>query len=295
MAERTCFQGLVTTKVGFLGVLMVIEIASLRFKISIENKRFFMSSFLANFINRCRANGASVDFSIDIKKRRPPVLPQNIGKSLNGIAYYEISDNYFIFKVHNVLCSVMLDKKTAELYSEDKKTIHDSDFITILKLLTSILVLERGGVSLHCSAVYVQDKGYAFCGKSGAGKTTIALRLQSKYTILSDEFNVALPGKEGGYRFFSAPFTKLENIRYFTRGSAPVSKIFLLPDGKNGGSCASGGAGKFFTTVLQHLFVFPTSDLYAGKLFDNAAALVAAVPIELITDRDELASRLLEE
>jgi hypothetical protein len=274
---------------------MIVEIASIRFKIGFDKSQFNVSPYFSDLVNRCRANSSDVDFSIVFKNTGPGPLMQCPGPILNGMSFQEITGCHFLFKVHNVFCSVLSDKKVAEIFRTDNKAILDMTVIALLKLLTSVLVLDKGGVPLHCSAVSCREKGYIFCGKSGTGKSTIAFRLKSKYTILGDEFNVALPCKDLGYRVYSSPFTKQENIGFFTLGSAPASKIFLLPGGKNRRPAEGGRNKKLLTQILEHVFVFPTSDWYAGKLFENTAALVAAVPIEVIEDRDSLVSRLLEE
>ncbi len=77
---------------------------------------------------------------------------------------------------------------------------------------------------LHSSGVVRKDRGWAFTGKSGSGKSTVA-RLSRRYSILNDEITVIdLSGREPAIR--DTPFNGF--YRGKTEGSAPLGGILLL-------------------------------------------------------------------
>ena len=70
-------------------------------------------------------------------------------------------------------------------------------FDSFLRILYTILMLERDGFLIHACGVVKDNKGYLFAGLSGTGKTTIA-NLSSNYIVLSDEIVIvqrANPGR----------------------------------------------------------------------------------------------------
>lgn len=55
----------------------------------------------------------------------------------------------------------------------------------------AILMFQRNTIALHGSSIIFDDKAYAFCGKSGAGKSSLSAALTLKgYNLLSDDLSV---------------------------------------------------------------------------------------------------------
>jgi hypothetical protein len=274
---------------------MVIEIASIRFKIDFESDIVHFSPYLSQFVDRCKAGPGVVDCTINLSKGALEFPNRKESTTINGISYQEISQTVFLFGLPRAFCRVCLESRFVEVQCKDNRAIPDITFVTILKLLASLLVLDKGGLVLHSSAAFDHKDAYIFCGKSGSGKSTIAFRLRPRYTVLGDEFNALIPAGGAGYTCHGSPITKSENVEFCSSGKASLTTIFLLSQGAQA-SFADGGVGakSLVPAVLENVFTFPTSDDYAGKLFENTAALVRAVPIEVITDRDALVSRLQE-
>ncbi|WP_236343659.1 HPr kinase/phosphorylase [Paenibacillus plantiphilus] len=60
------------------------------------------------------------------------------------------------------------------------------------------ILMQRGILPLHGSAVAINGKAYAFVGNSGAGKSTLAAALLSKgYSLLSDDVIAVSQGADG--------------------------------------------------------------------------------------------------
>lgn len=102
-------------------------------------------------------------------------------------------------------------------------------FDSFLRILYSLLLIEKGGFLLHAASVVKDGQGYIFMGKSGAGKSTVA-EFSSTYKILSDE--ISLVRKCGHkYLLYSTPFWGEQEIKgdnFF----APIKGIFCLKKGK---------------------------------------------------------------
>jgi hypothetical protein len=65
------------------------------------------------------------------------------------------------------------------------------------RIVTAILILERGGILLHSSAAIRRGEGFVFFGQSEAGKSTVAqLSHQLGHPVLSDDQNVLYPSGE---------------------------------------------------------------------------------------------------
>jgi hypothetical protein len=66
----------------------------------------------------------------------------------------------------------------------------------LFRLLCSFLLMQRGGLFLHASAVVGGGRAWVFSGPSGCGKTTIA-GLAGHRTVLNDETIALRPGRRG--------------------------------------------------------------------------------------------------
>ena len=95
-----------------------------------------------------------------------------------------------------------------------------------LRVLLSYRALARGGVLLHSAGILYRDRAYLFCGRSNAGKTTLARKAAAAGArVLSDDINLVIP-ENGAFRAHKVPFTgefgrrmeKLSEISSFTLG-----------------------------------------------------------------------------
>ena len=81
---------------------------------------------------------------------------------------------------------------------------------------------------IHASGVSRDGKGFVFSGRSGSGKSTIAL-LSSQETVLNDEA-VIVEKQNGDFRIRSTPFNGRFKIK--KNSSAPLKAVFLLEHAK---------------------------------------------------------------
>lgn len=75
------------------------------------------------------------------------------------------------------------------------------------RIVAAYRLLDLGGVLLHSAGLTDEARTWIFCGKSGAGKSTISrLGLKSGHRVLSDDMNALVPGKEG-FHVHQFPFS----------------------------------------------------------------------------------------
>jgi len=78
------------------------------------------------------------------------------------------------------------------------------DLDSLLRILLSVLLLERRGCLLHAATVERAGRAYIFMGRSGAGKSTVA-SLAPAGSVFTDEISL-LRRDEGGWRAYGTPF-----------------------------------------------------------------------------------------
>lgn len=151
---------------------------------------------------------------------------------------------------------------------------------SVLRILHTVLLAEQGGMLMHASSVVLDGRAYLFTGVSGAGKTTISRLAPADAHLLTDEMSF-IRLEDGEYFAYGTPFagelaTPGENMR------APLAGIFLLaqgPDNRIDPLTAAEGV----RTVMANLLYFAKDDALTARVFDNAIALAARVPVKRLT------------
>jgi hypothetical protein len=69
------------------------------------------------------------------------------------------------------------------------KLFSENSFESFLRILCSLILPEKDGLSIHASSLIRNGKAYVFPGESEAGKTTI-VRLSPEATLLTDEISI---------------------------------------------------------------------------------------------------------
>ena len=86
-------------------------------------------------------------------------------------------------------------------------------FEGLLQNIYRLLITKKNAVIMHLSAIKIRDNAFVFLGVSGAGKSTIAKLLSTKYQIIADD-NAIIDYKFPFYRIVNLfPFYKKTEIQ----------------------------------------------------------------------------------
>lgn len=95
-----------------------------------------------------------------------------------------------------------------------------------------VMLAAHGGMMFHgASLVSPEGRGVILCGQSGAGKTTLANKLEAAgYKIINDENAVVMPDKDGRYYLFPVPWSPADIHERYVHGVS-LSVVFILEHG----------------------------------------------------------------
>lgn len=110
--------------------------------------------------------------------------------------------------------TIIVDNKNVKIYNSDKKGLFIDTYRTVRQLLINDL-LQRGGIVVHSSSVYMGAKGYLFVGNKGAGKTTSLFQYlnSSRSDVLygSNERTILVP-KDNNILMYGWPGTAFVGV-----------------------------------------------------------------------------------
>ncbi|MBD8071108.1 aldolase [Bacillus sp. PS06] len=132
----------------------------------------------------------------ELHKKNDRTLNIDITLSINKELAYHYSGRPFDFVMKNNIVTLLVPK-VGVFQMKDGKEILISPYkdanediirLYILGSCFGTLLLQRGILPLHGSAIAVDGKAYAIVGESGAGKSTLASAFMEKgYQLLSDD------------------------------------------------------------------------------------------------------------
>lgn len=147
---------------------------------------------------------------------------------------------------------------------------HPMALDSLLRVVLSELLADRGGVLVHAAAVGSR----LFPGVTGAGKTTLA-SLVPKGEVLSDEITAVVPAGSG-FDLCATPFWGS-----FARGTSrerhPLEAIYFL-EREEAERIASVVAADAAGKLLECVLCFVDDDDRARRMLDAAARIVTRVP-----------------
>jgi hypothetical protein len=208
---------------------LIVKISNFKIKISGYNKSTFVMELIKTVLDGFEVTANSYDFEMMIVDRlagRDQCFKFEKFKDIlfcdnvDSIYFNTIETQAVISWINGTMLITMSEEIT-----ESKRSIL---LIEQLKLLISLLVIQKGGFLCHCSAVKKKDfGGIVFSGPSGAGKSTIAKLLSSSCTVLNEEFNILMPNN-GNWSIYSTPFCNPFSFPERSKGDAPLKAIFFL-------------------------------------------------------------------
>ena len=204
-------------------------------------------------------------------------------------SFPSVSINNSIFQISYGGISAKFDrkKKYVELYQFPNKYIFNS----FLRMLFSILLIDKDGFLLHSCAVKKNGKCYLFFGPTASGKSTIAKQFKSS-DVFSDDV-IVIKFKDGKPFCFSTPFIsevsdtknfsmKIKSLYYLNKSD---KDIILKLDKKSA-----------LKKILSCVVFFTTDSFLNKKLFSIIYKLVEKVELfDLYFKKDLTFWKLLED
>jgi hypothetical protein len=150
-----------------------------------------------------------------------------------------------------------------------------------LRVLTAILILDRGGILLHSSAVIRRGEGFVFFGPSGAGKSTTALLSHQRgYAVLSDDQTIIYPSGDGVV-VHGVPFRGGQCPVPVAPGVAPLRRLLSLQkDSRVELQPAPLVMGAALLTTQTALVNW--QEAFAERVLDNCVEIARRVPVEIL-------------
>ena len=156
---------------------------------------------------------------------------------------------------------------------------------SVLRILHSLILVERGGFLLHAASAICDGRAYLFSGVSGAGKTTMTRLAPPEVTLLTDEISYIQPGDvplcEGTYRAFGTPFAG-ELAKSGENTSAPISALFFLEKGPEN-RVEELPSAEAVRRLMRNILFFAEDPALVENLMASACDFVARVPIRRLT------------
>jgi hypothetical protein len=151
---------------------------------------------------------------------------------------------------------------------------------SVIRILHTLLLAENGGMLMHASSVAGDGKAWVFTGVSGVGKTTISRLAPPGVHVLTDEMSFIRRDGDG-YIACGTPFSG-ELARPGENLQAPLAGVFLLAQGAENRIDALSPA-EAVRGLMANILYFARDEALTAKVFDNAIALAARVPVRRLT------------
>lgn len=151
---------------------------------------------------------------------------------------------------------------------------------SVIRILHTLILAEQGGMLMHASSVARAGRAWVFTGVSGAGKTTISRLSPPDAHILTDEMSFIRP-QEGRYVAHGTPFSG-ELGRPGENLAAPLAGVFLLAQGPDN-RIDDLSPTQAVRALMGNILYFARDDALTARVFDNAIALAARVPVRRLT------------
>ncbi|MFH0920231.1 MAG: hypothetical protein V1913_07695 [Fibrobacterota bacterium] len=143
----------------------------------------------APFISRNKKPCAHIEVRLMLKRGGPGKRPRLVSRGNSLQAERGDMSFRFNFKRMTGRLSIVRDRFV---------------FNAFLRIFYATLLPYHEGFLLHASAIADKNKGWAFAGPSGAGKTTLA-KLLSGHAVLTDEL-AAMRREKGTFYLYGTPF-----------------------------------------------------------------------------------------
>ena len=161
---------------------------------------------------------------------------------------------------------------------------------SVLRILHSLILAERGGFLLHSASGICNGSAYLFSGVSGAGKTTMTRLAPPDVTLLSDEISYVRPCRlesgrtrrdDAAYQAFGTPFAG-ELAKAGENTKANIGALFFLEQGPENRIDELPSA-EAVRRLMRNILFFAEDPALVEKLLATACDFVAHVPVRRLT------------
>jgi hypothetical protein len=263
---------------------MVLSIASMRIRAVLPLRFAPRSRFFSSVTKDFGAPpGCIHDFELIVDKKEVPARdirfdPRAIPKIVNPDP-----DTTVIFQNQSI-CRIQWKQKRAIVSFSERLDSPEGLFFDYLKILFSFLLIRKGGLPVHSSALVRKNKGLVFYGPSGAGKSTIAELLKPSWKLLNDDVNFIAP-RNGHFRVYSTPFVPPEKYGNVSKGSAVLGGVFLLRKHSHNGVSPLAFSRQILS-LSSSMFSLPATDKFCRKMLGNIENLCRHVPVRELSFRN---------
>jgi hypothetical protein len=229
------------------------------------------------------------DIIIRIKSKDLEFIKSSQQEFVNFL-WFDKNSDYFEVLVEHDHCAENIDEikviRTADCFEmiadefraeldlgRKKAVLHIADVEGVLncflRVLYSIILLNRKGFLVHAAGLAGGEKGYLFAGRSESGKTTTA-RKAVDFQVLSDEL-VIIREIEDRIWIYSSPF-KGEYLGDIENSGFELAMLGFLSGNIAGGFERLSKIDSFLK-IMENIFFFPRDLLSNQKLVDQVRSV----------------------
>lgn len=143
-------------------------------------------------------------------------------------------------------------------------------------ILLFYILNKHNGILMHASAVFTNNKGYIFTGKSGVGKTTISHIFTKKYAKLIHDDRIAIRKIDTKYYMYNTPIYNND-----TSKRSVITEIFLLKQDNENSLTKIDGA-KAISMLLANCIHQNYNDSLLSYLLNFLSDLSETTPIYIL-------------
>lgn len=103
--------------------------------------------------------------------------------------------------------------------------------MAFIRLIVSVVIIGRGGLAIHSSCIFKNNRAYIFSGSSGYGKSTI-VKLTDKPLLYSDEVTLVRKDESGIFNVYHSPFRSEFNTEALNATEKIAGTFFLRQDSR---------------------------------------------------------------
>lgn len=124
-------------------------------------------------------------------------VPREIVAAYEKDAYYEVANQEFLLRLEGVAQYYVANGERIVIEPCDHAEVRELR-LYLLGTVMGVLLMQRGILAIHGSALVIDGHGVIFSGVSGAGKSTMAAALLKKgHALLADDITAVSASKEG--------------------------------------------------------------------------------------------------